>query len=272
MKEHLKEIVSGAPNPLRGRRMAAEYCQARVLQFLQEAGAFQSWVFHGGTALRFLYNLPRYSEDLDFALMEPGSLSEFSDIIRGVQRAFQAEAYSVDVKPNDEKTVKSAFLRFRGLLHELGLSPHASEVLAIKVEIDTNPPAGGMTETSIVRRYALLNLLHHDRPSLLAGKLHAVLSRPYIKGRDLYDLFWYLSDASWPAPNLVLLGNALRQTGWQGPDVAERHWALMTADRVREMDWQRVIDDVRPFLEREAELALLTREHVLSLLTRRAAV
>lgn len=60
----------------------------------------------------------------------------------------------------------------------------------------------------------MLNLLHYDKSSLLAGKLHAVLTRKYTKGRDLYDLMWYLSDPTWPAPNLIQLNNALKQTGW----------------------------------------------------------
>jgi hypothetical protein len=116
---------------------------------------------------------------------------------------------------SDQKTVHSAFVRFRGLLYELGLSPHSDQVLAVKFEVDTNPPDGAALTTIIVRRYVILQLQHHDRASLLAGKLHAILQRPYTKGRDIYDLLWYLSDPEWPPPNLVLLNNALQQTGWQ---------------------------------------------------------
>ena len=65
----------------------------------------------------------------------------------------------------------------------------------------------------MVRRHVLLQLHHHDRASLLAGKLHAVLQRPYVKGRDFFDLLWYLSDPGWPSPNLTLLNRALAQTG-----------------------------------------------------------
>src|SRR5207237_623298 len=103
------------------------------------------------------------------------------------------------------RVVHSAFVRFPGLLHDLGISPHATEVLAVKIEVDTNPPRGAVLETTIVRRHATLHLQHHDRPSLLAGKLHAVLQRPYVKGRDLFDLIWYLADPDWSPPNLTLL-------------------------------------------------------------------
>jgi len=75
--------------------------------------------------------------------------------------------------------------------------------------------ANAVLATTVIRRHVVLQLQHHDRASLLAGKLHAILQRPYLKGRDLYDLAWYLSDREWPAPNLEYLNNALLQTGWQ---------------------------------------------------------
>jgi len=86
---------------------------------------------------------------------------------------------------------------------------------SVKVELDTRPPAGAGFETRRVRRFVLLNLLHYDKASLFAGKLHAVLMRKYTKGRDLFDPAWYLSDPDWPEPNLPLLNNALQQSGWQ---------------------------------------------------------
>ena len=128
------------------------------------------------------------------------------------------------VKVSDQKTVHSAFIRFSGLLYELGLSPHRDEVLAVKIEVDTNPPAGATLATTVVRRHVILQLQHHDRASLFAGKLHAILQRPYTKGRDLYDLLWYLSDPSWPPPNLALLNNALHQTGWSGAFLTAQNW------------------------------------------------
>ena len=74
-------------------------------------------------------------------------------------------------KAKVEKTIKSAFLKFEGLLYETGLSPHRSETISIKVEIDTYPPSGAGFETSVVRRLCLLNLQHYDKRSLLASKL-----------------------------------------------------------------------------------------------------
>ena len=139
MKDYLKSLVS-ATDPVRGVSVATEYCQARILQMLQDTGAFASWIFCGGTALRFLFELPRYSEDLDFAASSPDTDCDFRRRLEKVARALADEAYPVRLACNDDKTVRSAWLRFDGLPHELGLSPHPDQVLAVKVELDANPP------------------------------------------------------------------------------------------------------------------------------------
>jgi predicted nucleotidyltransferase component of viral defense system len=212
MKDFLKQILQDIENPLLARCVIREYLQARLLQSLQGKGVFSAWVFQGGTALRFLYAMPRFSEDLDFALVKPGLSDNFREVLKNVKDVFQSENYDITVKVSDAKTVKSAFIRYAGLLFELGVSPHRSEVISVKVELDTNSPLGAGITSTVVRRYVTLNLRHYDKASLLAGKLHAVLTRRYVKGRDIYDLIWYLSDASWPDPNIELLNNALGQT------------------------------------------------------------
>jgi hypothetical protein len=111
-----------------------------------------------------------------------------------------------------------------------------------------------------------IDLQHHDKASLLAGKLHAFLARRYVKGRDIYDLVWYLSDRTWPAPNLELLNNALAQTGWRGPQVTAENWQQIVARRAERLDWKQVVADVEPFLERPADIALLTQENFRSTL------
>ena len=266
MKDYLRQILQDVDNNLLAVSTVREYLQARVLQVLQDCGAFGQWVFHGGTSLRFLYGAPRYSEDLDFALRAPGLEDDFAGCLKRIRRTFEDEGYDADVKLKDEKTVKAAFIRFRALLFELGLSPHVSQALQVRIELDTNPPAGGAFATSVIRRHVTVRLLHYDKPSLLAGKLHAILARPYAKGRDLYDLLWYLSDRSWPGPNVAFLNHALAQTGWDGPEIAGENWRSQVSVRLEEIDWPTVRADVQPFLEREADVALLTHENVLSLL------
>jgi hypothetical protein len=268
MKDYLAELVRGSPTPLQARNRVREYLQARILGLLQRAGAMIPLAFHGGTALRFLFGSARYSEDLDFALEQHRERYDFRAYLRAIQAGFEAEGYAIALKISDQKTVHSTFIRFPGLLYELDLSPHRSEVLAVKIEVDTNPPAGAMLATTVVRRYVMLQLQHHDRASLFAGKLHAILQRPYTKGRDLYDLLWYLSDPNWPAPNLVLLNNALQQTGWTGPRLTEQSWRVVLRDRLQGLNWPRVAGDVRPLLEPGANPEMLTLDNLKHALAR----
>ena len=227
--------------------------------------------FQGGTALRFLYSTRRYSEDLDFALERTGKGYDFRSCLDAIRADLRRDGYSVDLaRVSDQRAVHSAFVRFPGLLHELGLSNHREEALSVKLEVDTHPPAGAVLETTIVRRHVLLRLQHHDRASLLAGKLHAILQRPYPKGRDFYDLIWYLSDREWPAPNLVLLNNALTQTGWTGEPLSKTTWTAAVRARVRGVKWDVLLKDVGPFLESAEERALLSEDTITRLLNERA--
>jgi hypothetical protein len=132
--------------------------------------------------------------------------------------------------------------------------------------VDTRPPLGAGLETRIVWRHVVLHLQHHDRASLLAGKLHALLQRRYAKGRDWYDLLWYLSNRDWPNPNLTLLNNALHQTGWKNPALTQEGWRGVVRERLEGLDWGVVRDDVVPFLETPDEAGLLTRENLIGLL------
>ncbi|MBC8468995.1 MAG: nucleotidyl transferase AbiEii/AbiGii toxin family protein [Planctomycetes bacterium] len=266
MKDYLRQLIDAIEDTNLARCITREYLQARFLECLQENGAFVNWVFVGGTSLRFLYQMRRFSEDLDFSLASPGIEDSFTELVKKAKASFQAEDYSVSIKAKTEKTVKSAFIKFDGLLFEIGLSPHRSEVISIKVEIDTNPPSGANLQTSIVRRHCLLNLQHYDKGSLLAGKLHALLTRKYVKGRDAYDLMWYLSDRTWPEPNIVLLNNALKQTGFSGAEMTATNWRKEIALKVSEYDWLKVIADVHPFIERQEDLKILTKQNLIKLL------
>jgi predicted nucleotidyltransferase component of viral defense system len=270
MKDYLKDLVAEPRNALLKHSVAREYLQARILGVLQEHGAFLNWVFHGGTALRFLFRIPRYSEDLDFAVLDPAQPHHFGRLVEKIRAAFEAEGYRVTVKSSPDKTVAACFVRFAGLPHELGLSPHRDQALAVKLELDTNPPAGAGVATTLIRRYVTLNLLHHDKASLLAGKINAVLCRKYVKGRDLFDLVWYLADPSWPEPNLRLLNAGLEQMRWKGPTLDDRNWRAVLRARIESVRWEEALNDVRPFLERAADLSPLTREGCLSLLNSKA--
>ena len=266
MKEEIRRLLAGVSDPMAGKNRTREVLQAYILGALQGSGAMVSLAFQGGTALRFLYSIRRYSEDLDFALERPDRGYDFHAYLAAIRADLGRLGYEVEIKASDRKTVHSAMVKFPGLPAELGLSPHTNEILSIKVEVDTRPPAGAVLATTLVRRHLTLRLQHHDPASLLAGKLHAILQRTFSKGRDWYDLIWYLSDRSWPPPNLELLADALRQTGWDGPAPTAKSWPAEVEKRLGAVEWDRIVRDVTPFLEMPADAALLTAENVRLLL------
>lgn len=276
MKDHIRSLLEHNDTQLPAGLIVREYLQARILETLQRAGAFQGWAFLGGTALRFLYRLPRFSEDLGFSYVEVadrnhGAKDEFQRFLNSMRRIFRAEAYMVEIRARPDQIVQSAYIGFPGLLYEFGLSAQKEQKLSIKIEVDTNPPPYASFETSVVRKHVFLNLLHYDKASLFAGKLHALLSRPHLKGRDVYDLFWYLSDPEWPSPNLRLLRAALEQTKTDSRKEAVQNWKTLVSSRMKKMDWSGIIEDVRPFLERTQDIEILTLDNLLSLLEQRGA-
>lgn len=274
MIDYIRELLRTEEDQRKRRLLVREYLQARILEGLQNSGVFASWCFLGGTALRFLYRLPRFSEDLDFSLVNPveeaehdGFNREFGRIVEKTVTMFSKEGYSVGSKLHDSGVVNSAFIKFQGLLFELGISAHEQEVVSIKIEIDTNPPAGAELDTSVIRRHTLLNIQHYGKSSLFAGKLHALLCREYTKGRDLYDTLWYLSDSEWPMPNIVFLRNALAQTGWNGPEVTADNWRSLILNKLSHIDWKKASADVEPFLEKPREASLLSERTFSKLLS-----
>ncbi len=266
MKEYLLQIAKQQQNPLRAKNLMREYLQARMLESLQRAGAMIPLAFHGGTALRFLFNLTRYSEDLDFTLEHPQKKYDFRLILNRILKELTSEGYRISIKINDRKTVHSAFIQFQDVLFEGGISNHKDEKLSIKIEIDTNPPQGAILKNTVLRKYITLQVQHHDQASMLAGKIHVLIMREYTKGRDFYDLFWYLSDRLWPDPNIELLNNALKQSSWPGPELTQFNWRSVLREKILTLKWQKVITDVRPFLEDEKEIELLSAENVINLL------
>ena len=268
MKEHLRTIIENFTDPVHKQNIMREYIQARVLAILQNEGAMIPLAFHGGTALRFLYQLPRFSEDLDFALEKPDSPYDFLHMMKAVKNSLMKQGYKTNIKINDQKTVHSAFIKIEELLYEYNLSVHRDENFSIKIEVDTKPPLGAVMKTRVVKRYIPLHVQHHDQSSLLAGKLHSIIHRPWVKGRDFYDLVWYLSDPEWPEPNFTMLNNALKQTGWEGDTISSMNWRTAVSKRIDALDMGKIIEDVKPFLENRSEVQLLKKENILRLLAR----
>lgn len=267
MKPYLQSQLNGVTDLTIGLPIVREYLQARILEGLQQAGAFFCLSFHGGTSLRFLYHIPRYSEDLDFALESQPERYDFTSYLTTIQKRLTAENYVVEVRAKKEQTaVNKAFIRFPGLLYEMGLSPHKTQVIAIKLEVDTHPPSGALSETTLLQRHVALHLRHHDPASLLAGKLQAVLNRIYTKGRDWYDLWWYLSQPDWPSPNFDYLNSGLRQVESSLPTLTEANWKPILRARAEALNWKDVLNDAASFIIDLDKQSDFNKERLLQLL------
>ena len=266
MKDYCLELVSKQTLANDKLNVMREYLQAYILKCMHEYGMFRFTAFLGGTALRFLYGLGRFSEDLDFSLVRQESGYSFAKSLLQMKEDLIAAGYAAEVTYNDEKVVNHAFFKFSGLLYETGLSPLKSQKFSIKLEIDTNPPQGAGLQTLIINKYFPVSFLAHDLESLFAGKLYAVLSREYVKGRDYFDLGWYLSKWKDLSPNLNLLANALHQTKWKEAVPTKDTWRQVVYKAVYNIDWNIVKKDVENFLENQADLAVFTKENVLGLL------
>ncbi|MCK4400706.1 nucleotidyl transferase AbiEii/AbiGii toxin family protein [bacterium] len=265
MRDYVLELVATKTGFNAKLNIMREYLQACILRIMHDNGVFRSTAFLGGTALRFLYNLPRFSEDLDFSSTENKHYT-FADLVIKIKQELKLAGYDISVSYNDEKTVRHAMVKFDKLMYEAGISPHKAQKFSIKIEIDTNPPEGADLKTDIVNKYFPISFLSYDIPSLFAGKFHALLSRKYTKGRDFFDLGWYLSRWKDISPNIAMLQNALKQTGWTGEMPSEHTWRDFLYTVVKATDWQKIEQDVGNFLENPSDMNIFTKKNVLSLL------
>ncbi|KAF0135044.1 MAG: hypothetical protein FD145_182 [Candidatus Saganbacteria bacterium] len=265
MKEYVLELANQQKSLNAKLNIMREYLQAYVLRILSDEGFFRYAAFLGGTALRFLYNLPRFSEELDFSLEEKKEYS-FEHLIKKVKDEFMAAGYKVSVSYNDQKTVQHAFLSFEELMYEAKISPMKNQKISIKIEIDTNPPQGAIHKKYIINKYFPIAFLSYDLSSLFTGKLHAVFSRKYTKGRDFFDIGWYLSKWKDLTPNFLLLKNSLLQTSYGKEIPTEENWRGRLSEVIKSTDWDKVRKDIENFLEQPKDLEVFSKENILSLI------
>jgi len=267
MKEYLFTLINDVELPAQKLNLMREYLQAYILKILFEAGFFHDAAFVGGTALRFLYGLPRFSEDLDFSLVPPSQKFAFIKTIEKTKYELEKAGYVVEVRYSEENTVNYAFVKFQDLLFELGVSALKNQKLSIKLEIDTKPPSGAVIENIITNKFFPISFTAYDKASLLSGKIHCLLTRKYTKGRDYFDLGWYLTKWADLEPNYELLKNSLEQTDWQGAMPDKSNWKKLLLEVVSKTDWKIVNKDVKNFLETESDLKIFNQENLIKLLS-----
>jgi predicted nucleotidyltransferase component of viral defense system len=265
MKDEALRLVVGIADPAKKLNLLREYLQAFILRSLSESEAFLRLSFVGGTALRFLFRLPRFSEDLNFSL-EHQSGYEPMVWMNTLKRDLSLSGFQATLSWNDRKTVHVAWIRFAQLLQEAKMEAMPQQKLSVKLEIDTRPPDGAHLVKEIVNRHMVFAIQHHDLASLMAGKIHALITRPYTKGRDWYDLLWYGSQRPRVEPNLALLQHALNQTS-TGKVLDAQKWQQHLQRQLAKIDHPRMLTDVQPFLERPQDLDLMTPSHFEKLLS-----
>lgn len=270
MKEYVLELTRAKADFNAKLNTMREYLQAYILRIMHDEGVFRTTAFVGGTALRFLHNIPRFSEDLDFSLVKKRGY-EFLEILNKIKRELKSAGYNVDLTYKTEKAVQNAFVKFFGLMYEAEISPHKGQTLSVKIELDTNPPKGAVLKNEIVNKYFPIAFLSYELSSLFAGKLHALLMRKYTKGRDFFDLGWYLSRWKGISPNITFLQNALKQTGWNKKMPTKENWIDYLYEVVKGADWKKVNQDVKNFLENSSDANIFSKENVLGLIQSQSA-
>ncbi|HEY1212242.1 MAG TPA: nucleotidyl transferase AbiEii/AbiGii toxin family protein [Bryobacteraceae bacterium] len=253
IKEKLRRY--GATNTHEEANACKEIRQEIALSALWRAGFFERALFQGGTSLRILHGLPRFSEDLDFILREPETKFDWPPYLKALTEIVGQFGLRLEARPKGrmDTAIRQALLKDNSVASQLDLSFAGSgrpRTIQIKLEIDVNPPSGSGEQTSYLDFPLDHVVRHQDLSSNFALKIHALLCRGFLKGRDWFDFSWYVSRDV--APNLALLRNALVQAGpWSGDEglPVDLPWlknALSAA--IAQIDWANAADDVRRFL------------------------
>jgi len=240
-----------------------EITQEVILAALGRGDFFKHALFQGGTSLRIFYGLNRFSEDMDFLLRRPDPGLNLKNHIAHVTDELKAYGYDIEIvdRSRADTTVKKAFLKdgSLGRVIDLRFSGRTGPVpkIRIKLEVDTNPPAGSGEQLQYMDFPFVSAVAVQDLESLFAGKTHALLCREYIKGRDWYDFIWYSGRKA--GINYGFLTSAIDQNGpWEGQGVeVDKKWLVGELEaKIQSIDWKKAAEDVRRFV-RSAELPSL---------------
>ena len=247
-----------------------EILQEIALLGLWRRKFFEKAAFYGGTALRILYGLDRFSEDLDFSLLSPMKNFDFSTYTDALQKELAAFGFEVRVENRRKPSlsaVQSAFMKANTINQLLVIQTsktlvktfHREQTLKIKLEVDTDPPSGFDTETRFLLQPIPFAVRTYVLPDLFAGKIHAILCRRWknrSKGRDWYDLVWYA--ANHPRLHLSHLEQRMRQSGdWteSGP-LSPSSFKTLIDGAIDDLDIDQVRREVEPFVKKPEHLEI----------------
>ena len=254
-----------------------EILQEVALLGLWRGKFFEKAAFYGGTALRVLYGLDRFSEDMDFSLLEPLDSFDITGYTLFLQRETSGFGFDVRVERIDkaiQSPIQSAFLkantRNQLLVIETGeeilQTILQGQILRIKLEVDTDPPPGFETQTRYLLQPIPFAVRAFALPDLFAGKMHAILFRKWksrVKGRDWYDLVWYA--ANHPELHLHHLEQRMRQTGdWkENADLTPARFEVILMEAINTLDIEQARKEVEPFVKHPENLSIWSRDFFL---------
>jgi predicted nucleotidyltransferase component of viral defense system len=246
-----------------------EITQEIVIAALGRADFFKEAAFHGGTCLRILYGLDRFSEDLDFSLKEKNPDFSWDNYLGVVAEELSAFGYQIEIQNQSaqDTTVRKVMLKDSAIEKLLSFRFAGKfgvmRKIRIRLEVDTNPPSGSEYEIRYLDFPFISSVVVHTLSSLFAGKIHALLCREYIKGRDWYDFLWYTARKT--PINYALLSSALAQAGpWKGARIeVDYSWCVDALQKkIEEIDWKVAAEDVQRFVSSrdQKSLALWSKE------------
>jgi hypothetical protein len=243
-----------------------EVFQEIALLGLYQGNFFEKAAFYGGTALRILHGLPRFSEDLDFTLLQKSNDFDIEQYFSSIVDEFEALGIKIDiakkVKKDFASDITSAFLKNGTSIHTLKIEAndlgnilegiHGGKKLKIKFEVDVNPPLKFQTESKTLLLPKTFNIITMTLPNLYAGKMHAVLCRKWIsrvKGRDWFDFEWYVKRNT--SLNLEHLQERMYESGDLNRDIAldEELFKELIHKRIDELNVDGAIKEVSPFIK-----------------------
>lgn len=263
-------------------RALREILQEVALLGLWRAKFFERAAFYGGTALRIVHGLDRFSEDLDFTLLRSSPRFDLSGYFEILEREIRSFGFEVTLSKREktiESTIQSAFLKADTAKHLMTIEaeeqivrqiPHG-QTIRIRIEVDTNPPLNFETEARFLLQPIPFSVRVVVLPDLFAGKMHAVLCRRWknrVKGRDWYDLVWYA--ANHPELHLDHLKARMIQSGhWKSKDSLTREkFAELLENAVERLDVNNARKEVEPFVKDPRSLEIWSKTFFKSLIER----
>lgn len=245
-----------------------ETMQKVALAGLERGGFFEHAAFYGGTCLRLMHGLRRYSEDMDFSLVEKNDTVHIENYFQPIVDEFSSVGLQVDIQKKDKKIfgrVESAFLKEDTEAYEIKFQTR--KMMKVKIELDTNPPLLFKTERRLLSQPYAFSVRCFTLPDLYAGKMHALVYRAWqrrIKGRDWYDFEWYINH------NVPLdyahLQERIRE--FSGNTITQEEFLLQLRQRLAHVDMNMVKADVLGYVESPRELDFWSNEYFLMLADR----